>query len=236
MGEFDIREIEEMREQTAVFSDRGDGGEKLAELLMPLRAEQPLVLGIPAGGVPVAARVAQQLGCCLDVAVVSKVTVPWNTEAGYGAVAFDGTVRLNDNLLPCLGLSDEEVRAGIDQAFEKVRRRIQQMRGARPLPELAERLVVLVDDGLASGFTMRVAVDALRKAGATRLVVAIPTGHLEAVQGLAPQVEMVCCANIRSGWSFAVAAAYRHWRDVSEWQACRILSRFARAEKMRTEM
>jgi len=223
----DIRERMELRERTGVFYDRADGGDVLAELLRPLRLEQPLVLGIPAGGVPVAARVAKRLGCCLDVAVVSKVTVPWNTEAGYGAVAFDGTVRLNESLLACLGLSDEQVRQGIERTREKVSHRLRLLRGDRPWPDLKEKTAILVDDGLASGFTMHVAVEALRKAGAGRLVAAVPTGHLEAVQWLAPQVDILCCANIRSGWSFAVAAAYRHWRDVSERRAGRILARFA---------
>lgn len=230
MGTSDIREIRMLHERTAVFHDRADGGEVLAELLAPLRTERPLVLGIPAGGVPVAARVAQRLDCCLDVAVVSKVTVPWNTEAGYGAVAFDGTLRLNESLLACLGLSEEQVRQGIERTREKVRRRVELFRGDRLFPELAGRTVILVDDGLASGFTMQVAVEALRQAGAKRIVAAVPTGHLEAVRKLAEQADQVCCANIRSGWSFAVAAAYRHWRDVSERQAARILSRFARRE------
>jgi predicted phosphoribosyltransferase len=88
--------------------------------------------------------------------------------------------------------------------------------------------VIVVDDGLASGFTMRVAVAALRKAGAERLVVAVPTGHLEAVRQVAEGVETVCCANIRGGWSFAVAAAYRRWSDVPEREAARLLSRFPR--------
>jgi predicted phosphoribosyltransferase len=226
MGASDIREIRMLHERTAVFLDRADGGEILSELLAPLRTVQPLVLGIPAGGVPVAARVAQRLGCCLDVAVVSKVTVPWNPEAGYGAVAFDGTLRLNESLLACLGLSEEQIRLGIEQTREKVRRRVELFRGDRPFPELAGQTVILVDDGLASGFTMQVAVEALRKAGASRIVVAVPTGHLEAVRKVAEQADQVCCANIRSGWSFAVAAAYRQWRDVSERRAARILARF----------
>jgi len=231
----DIREIRMLHERTTVFRDRADGGEILSELLAPLRTVRPLVLGIPAGGVPVAARVAQKLGCCLDVAVVSKVTVPWNTEAGYGAVAFDGTVRLNESLLACLGLSEEQVRQGVERTREKVRRRVELFRGDRPFPDLAGRTVILVDDGLASGFTMQVAVEALRNAGAGRIVAAVPTGHLEAVRKLAEHADQVCCANIRSGWSFAVAAAYRHWRDVSERQAASILASFVRAEK-RTEM
>lgn len=231
MAERDIREIRELRERIGVFRDRGEAGEKLAELLAPFRAWRPLVFGIPAGGVPVAARVAQGLDCCLEVAVVSKITIPWNTEAGYGAIAFDGTVRLNDSLLACLGLSEEQVRRGIDRTREKVDRRARMFRGDRPFPELAGRTVILVDDGLASGFTMRVALEALRKAGADRLVVAVPTGHLEAVDALADRVETLCCANVRSGWSYSVAAAYRRWSDVSEKQVCRILGRFARAGK-----
>lgn len=224
----DIREIRMLHERTAVFDDRADAGEILAGLLAQLRTVRPLVLGIPAGGVPVAARVARKLGCCLDVAVVSKVTVPWNPEAGYGAVAFDGTVRLNENLLACLGLSEEQIHQGVEGTREKVRRRVKLFRGDRPFPELVGRTVILVDDGLASGFTMQVAVEALRKAGAESIVAAVPTGHLEAVRKLAEQVDQVCCANIRSGWSFAVAAAYRHWHDVSERRAAGILSRFGR--------
>jgi len=226
MANPDIRELKELRERTGVYYDRAEGGDMLAQLLQPLRHMHPFVLAIPAGGVPVAARVAQRLDCCLDVAVVSKVTVPWNTEAGYGAVAFDGTVRLNESLLGCLGLSDEQVSQGVERTREKVNHRLQLLRGNRPWPDLQEKSVILVDDGLASGFTMHVAVEALRKAGAGRLIAAVPTGHLEAVQWLAPQVDILCCANIRSGWSFAVAAAYRHWRDVSERRAGRILARF----------
>lgn len=230
MAGSDVREVESLRERTGLFHDRTDAGEHLAELLAKLRMARPLVLAIPAGGVPVAARVARRLGCCLDVAVVSKVTVPWNSEAGYGAVAFDGTVRLNEVMLTGLGLGDDQVRKGIEQTREKVLRRMELFRGDRLFPELAGRTAILVDDGLASGFTMLVAVEALRKAGAEHLVAAVPTGHLQAVQNLAAQVDQVCCVNIRSGRSFAVAAAYRNWRDVSERQAARILAQFARGK------
>lgn len=228
MPDSNIREVKSLRERTGIFHDRTDAGEILAELVTTLQMARPLVLAIPAGGVPVAVPVARKLGCCLDVAVVSKVTVPWNSEAGYGAVAFDGTVRLNESLLAQLGLSDEQVRRGIDQTREKVFRRLELFRDDRPYPEVAGRTVILVDDGLASGFTMQVAVEALRKARAEHLVAAVPTGNLEAVENLAAQVDQLCCVNIRSGWSFAVAAAYRNWRDVSERQAARILAQYAR--------
>jgi predicted phosphoribosyltransferase len=184
-----------------------------------------IVLGIPAGGVPVGAVIATQLGLSFDVAVVSKITLPWDSEAGYGAVAFDGTVRLNDQLLSRLELTRDKVQEGIEQTSLKVKRRVKHLRGERPFPSLRGRPVILVDDGLASGFTMRVAVEAFRKGGADNLIVAVPTGHTAAVEIIAGEVEKLYCPNIRGGWRFAVADAYEQWSDVDEEEVAEILTR-----------
>jgi len=185
-----------------------------------------IVLAIPAGGVPVAAVIARELNLPLDVAVTSKVTLPWNSEAGYGAVAFDGTMILNEGLISHLRLTEQEIRQGINRTLQKVQQRLDALRGKRPFPELSGRPAILVDDGLASGFTMRTAVEALRKAQADRIVIAVPTGHQEAVQRLAQEVDAVYCPNIRSGWTFAVADAYQYWSDVGEKEVEEILSEF----------
>lgn len=219
-----VFELKELNNRRGVFDDRAHAGEVLAGMLLALKAYNPLVLGIPAGGVPVAERVAAQLGCPLDVAVVSKITLPWNTEAGYGAVAFDGTVRINEDLLPRLGLSPQQVQEGIQETMEKVHRRVKIFRNDRPFPSVAERAVILVDDGLASGFTLLTAVEALRNAGADNLSVAVPTGHEKSLDRVAPLVDGLYCANVRSGWSFAVAEAYQHWYDVDEEEARRLLA------------
>ena len=218
-----IIELTELHDRLGVFADRADAGEVLAGMLRALVSRKPLVLAIPAGGVPVAAPVALRLGCPLDVAVVSKITLPWNSEAGYGAVAFDNTVRLNHELATRRALSPEQIETGIRATREKVQRRVKLFRGERPLPAVADRTVILVDDGLASGFTMLVAVEALRNLGADNLVVAVPTGHDHALALVAPLVDALYCANVRSGWSFAVAEAYRQWSDVDEEQVRRIL-------------
>jgi len=224
MGNNRIREIPDLHNRTGIFEDRHEGGQTLAGLLAEQQLSAPFALAIPAGGVPVAVPVAQLLGCPLDVAVVSKITLPWNTEAGYGAVAFDGSYQLNAALIATAGLSEAEVERGIAATRAKVERRVAALRGARPLPDLIARDVVLIDDGLASGFTMRVAVAALRRTGAGSVVVAVPTGHAEAVRHLAAEADLVCCANLRSGRPFAVAAAYRQWYDVSEQEAQALLS------------
>jgi predicted phosphoribosyltransferase len=194
-------------------------------MLEEYRGSHALVMGIPAGGIAVAVEIARALRLPLDIAVVSKITLPWNSEAGYGAVAFDGTVMLNEELLSRLNLSNQEIQKGIKETGQKVVRRVTMFRGDRPLPDF-NRPVILVDDGLASGFTLRVAIKALRQAGARNVILAVPTAHSEAVQVILKEVEAIYCPNVRSGPSFAVADAYEQWSDVDEQEAIRLLLEF----------
>jgi len=211
-----IIDLPEMREQTHVFQDRTHAGQVLARMLEADDKQAGIILAVPAGGVPIGVVMAEKTGLDFDVAVVSKITLPWNTEAGYGAVAFDGTVKLNKDLVRRVNLTAEDVKKGIEKTTAKVARRVKKLRGRKLFPDLGKRSAILVDDGLASGFTMRVAVTALRNAGAGRIVVAVPTGHRRSVEMIAREVEKLYCANIRGGLSYAVASAYRHWSDVAE--------------------
>jgi putative phosphoribosyl transferase len=207
-----------------VFRDRQQAGLALARMLEAFKETSAMVLAIPAGGVPVGAEISRQLELPLDVAVVSKITLPWNTEAGYGAVAFDGTTRLNHDLVAGLGLGKDVVEKGIADTRAKVRRRVTLFRGDKPFPILSAQPVILVDDGLASGFTMLVAVEALCKACPSEVIVAVPTGHGRSVERVAAKADRVYCANIRRGLSFAVANAYERWSDVTEVEALEALA------------
>ena len=198
----------------------------MAEMLRHHCPADALVLAVPAGGLPVAATVAKELGLTLDVAVVSKMTPTWNTEVGYGAVAYDGTCCLNEMLIRRFGLTNQEVRAGLERAKRKVQRRIDRFRGVCPKPDVQGRTVILVDDGLATGYTLRCAIKALHKADAEEIILAIPTAHEESIDGLSREVQVVVCPNIRGGWSFAVADAYAHWSDISEDEAADLLEGF----------
>lgn len=215
-------ELPELRNRARVFRDRAHAGEVLAGMLAEYRSSDALVLGIVAGGVPVAAALARQLGLALAAAVVSKITLPWNTEAGYGAVAFDGTLRLNREAIERFGLAAAEVDMGIARTRAKVRERVQRF-GAGRAPALAGRAVILVDDGLASGFTLLTAVAAVRHGRPSRLLVAVPTGHGASVQRVVGEVDALYCANVRTALAFAVADAYEHWSDVSEDEALALL-------------
>jgi predicted phosphoribosyltransferase len=210
-----VWDVEDLRERTSVFADREQAGTVLAGLLED-RVDDPLILAIPAGGVPVAIPVAERLGLELDLAAVSKITLPWNTESGFGAIAFDGTILLNEPMLERIDLTDEQIDEGIARTRRKVARRADELREGRDDLDLDGRSVVLVDDGLASGFTMKTAMVAARNSGATDVLAAVPTGHKNAVERIALDADGVACANVRSDIRFAVAAAYKRWHDVSE--------------------
>jgi predicted phosphoribosyltransferase len=214
-----------LRGLTRVFRDRAHAGAVLAEMLSARRGSNALILAVPAGGVPVAVEIAACLRLELDVAVVSKITLPWNTEAGYGAVAFDGSTSINRALTTAVGLSEAQIEAGVEATREKVARRAERLRGDRPAASLEGRPVIVVDDGLASGYTMMVAVRVLRASSPERLVVAVPTAPADTVDRLAERVDALYCANIREGRPFAVAQAYQRWSDVSEEAAIELLSR-----------
>jgi len=220
-----------LRDQVGVFADRKEAGEILAGMLSHVAEEKPVVLAIPAGGVPVAVEIARRLKAPLSLLVTSKATPAWNTEVGFGAVAFDGTEVVNREAVNQLGLNEVEVKAGLERAREKVERRFQRFLGEAGMPEVKGRTVILVDDGLATGYTMEAAIRALRNLGAGRIIVAVPTAHRQAVRRIAELVDELYCPNIRGGWVFAVAEAYRHWHDVGEDEVAALLRAFAAEEK-----
>ena len=222
-----VVEMTELRDRAAVFRDREHAGEIMAGMLNRYTGTRAILFAVPSGGVPVAAVMAGRLRLRLEVAVVSKITMPWNTEAGYGAVAFDGSVLLNRGVLSRIGLTKEQIEEGRRSTLEKVERRLRIFRGDRPLPDLEATTAILVDDGLASGFTMLAAIGALRRIGGRDVIVAVPTASAMAVELVAPAVESLYCANFRGGSSFAVAAAYKKWEDVEEEDAVSLFRRIA---------
>jgi len=217
------------RDREFVFKDRLHAGELLADKLrLLLDGMDVQLLALPAGGVPVGYVVAQKLRIPLDVAIVRKIQIPWNTEAGFGALTWDGRVLLNELLVDQLGLSTEAVEQSISRTREIVRQRMQTFRGTVPFPDLKGKAVVLVDDGLASGFTMLAAVESIRAEHPRKIIVAVPTGSVSAIELLAPKVDELVCLNIRGSPIFAVADAYEVWYDLSDEEVLGFLEEFGR--------
>jgi len=221
-----LYDIPKLRQQTGVFQDRRHAGQILAEMLHKWKGSKALVLAVPSGGLPVAVEVAGSLELSLDVAVVSKILLPWTTEAGFGAVGFDGSVWINREYVNYYGLDQPTIEQQTQATLKKVQRRVKLFRGNQAWPDLQHRPVIVVDDGIAAGSTLRVAVQALRNTGAVKIIVAVPTAHEESLGPILDGVDALYCANIRSGPQFAVAAAYRQWDDVDESDADRMLASF----------
>ena len=208
------------------FRDRAHAGRELAKLLERYRASGALILAIPAGGVPVAAAIAESLALELRAASVSKVLLPWTTESGYGAVAFDGSVWLDEAAIERYGLSAAQVEHAIAVARAKVERRCTLL-GSTKLA-IEGRTIILVDDGIAAGSTMRTAIAAMRKQGAAKVVVAVPTAHASSFAAIAKLADDVQCVDVRAGVRFAVADAYEQWRDLTDEEIAQMLENLGR--------
>lgn len=206
-----------LRERTRVFSGRHDAGRKLGAFLLFLPSiTQPLVLAIPAGGVPVGKEIAAALGAPFFLAIVRKVRIPGTTESGFGAVAWDGTVLINERLRQVLGLTEDQVGRAVEETRENVTERIARFCRRREMPPVGGKTVILTDDGLASGFTMLAAIRSVSNLGPSNLIVAVPTASLSSAEMVSREVDLLVCLNIRSGRSFAVADAYEEWYDLED--------------------
>jgi predicted phosphoribosyltransferase len=179
---------------TRRFRNRAEAGRRLAEALQDYAGrDDVVVLALPRGGVPVGFEVARALGAPLDVFLVRKLGVPGHEELAMGAVASGGVRVLNEELVRRLGLSPQELEEIVARAEAELERREAAYRGDRPRTDVRGKVAILVDDGLATGATMRAAVEALRREGPAKLVVAVPTGAAESCEDLRPLVgELVC--------------------------------------------
>ncbi|WP_290624104.1 MULTISPECIES: phosphoribosyltransferase [unclassified Archaeoglobus] len=200
-----------------VFRNRTDAGNKLADLIvrhLDVDADKTDVVAIPAGGVPVASAMAKKIGLKLKVLLVSKILFPWTTEAGFGALSMFGEFELNESAVHHYKLSDEVVKEQIKKTEEKIAKRLEMIPEECLIGE-GNELAFLVDDGLASGYTMLVALKSARRFY-DKIYVAVPTASSHAVDLVSGKCDGVFCINLRDIYPYAVADAYLEWHDVSD--------------------
>lgn len=212
------------------FRDRKDAGQQLARALSEYRGQEALVLGIPRGGVPVAYEIACSLDAELDVIVARKIGAPGQEEFGIGAIAADGTLVINEDMRAYVHISEPELEQRTQEQSAEAQRREHRFRVGLPALSPAGRLVIVVDDGLATGATLRAAVRSLQRRGAERLVVAVPVGAPEACTRIAREVDRLICLQQPEPFC-AVGRHYREFDQSSDEEVQQLLRQRREAKK-----
>lgn len=216
------------------FRDRKDAGRRLAVELRSYATERPIVLALPRGGVPVGYEIAHALHAPLDVRVVGKVGAPWRTELGLGAVAEGGYLDLNPEVLERVGLSQDELTKAVESKQHEVQERLLLFRGHHPRPTLRNRTVILVDDGIATGGTIRAAIRSIRAQGPKAIVLAVPVATPGTVRALASEVERVVCLSTPVDL-YAIGLWYADFAQVSDDEVVRLLDRARHEQEQAAE-
>ncbi|MFX0042269.1 MAG: phosphoribosyltransferase [Candidatus Hodarchaeota archaeon] len=221
------------------YESRFKAGEILAEfikeeakVLNHLINQDPnyfFCFAIPNGGISVTEGYCSQFNIKYDILIVRKIKIPFNTEAGFGSVTTDGTILINEPLLNQLGLSESAVQDSINLTKQEIQDRLEFYNKEINLEDvykknIQNKYIFLLDDGLASGFTMLAAIKMIKKYNPTKIFIAVPTAPLRTVKRVIKEVDEIFCPNIRDVMWFAVADAYKNWYDVPEMEVIEILN------------
>jgi putative phosphoribosyl transferase len=208
-----------------MFRDRKDAGERLAAQLLHLKDKSPVVLALPRGGVAIGAEIARLLGAPLDIVLVRKIGVPWQPELALGAVADGGTpeIFIDERMAESLAVPGDYVRAETARQLAELERRRQIYCAGRPPVEIAGRTAIVVDDGIATGATMRVALRAVRRRGPSHLVLAAPVAAAETLAILAGEADETVCVATPEGLG-AIGYYYDDFHQMSDDEVTALLA------------
>jgi len=221
--------------QRAIFENRHDAGRQLAAKLRKYDGQPAVVLAIPNGGVPVALEVASALKAELDLIVCRKVPMLLNPEGSLGAATDDGTVIINEEAVRRVGLSRQQLEHDISRIRADIKQRSLLYKGDRPIIRVSGKTVILIDDGLASGFTMMAAVESVRHRQPKEVVVAVPVASAIAVKRLERIADKVVTCTTSFAPKFYISDFYRYWYDLSDKDVIRYLKEW-RAQRFRSSI
>jgi putative phosphoribosyl transferase len=207
-----------------MFQDRAEAGRKLAETLTRYRGQPAMVLALPRGGVVVGYEIAQALHLPLDVIITHKIPAPGNPEYAIGAVAENGEAQLNEEEITALGIPPAYIERQIEAELKEIVRRRLEYRGGRSLPPLRDKIAIIADDGVATGYTMMAAIKAARAEQPRKVVVAVPVGPEDTIAELTRMADEVVALATPTPF-YAVGAFYRNFRQTSDDEVVQLLQR-----------
>ena len=213
------------------FSNRAEAGRALAAAVALVPDPEARVLAVPRGGVEVALPLAEALGAPLELAMVRKLPMPYSPEAGFGAVALDGSVVLNEPLVRELGLLPSQISPIVQEVLAEVRRRAKEYAGHDRPPDVGGRRVYVVDDGLASGYTMIAAAKMVRKREPARMALCVPVSPRDSLDAVEPYFDEMHCLIEQERPPFAVASFYARFNDLTDAEVRAMLKKGIRPDR-----
>ncbi len=209
-------EDKNLKDRFYVFKNREDAGEKLAKFLKDIIEKDSIVLAVPSGGVPVGIKIAEKLNIPFDLILVKKLTYPWNPEAGFGAITVEGDTFINEKAVKEAGITENIINEQKEITINILKERDKKFRKNKPFPDVRNKTVIIVDDGLASGYTMLAAISMVKKRKPGKIIIAVPTCSKSSIEKIIDKADLVFCLNHRTGYPYAVADAYEEWYDLSD--------------------
>jgi predicted phosphoribosyltransferase len=198
------------------FENRYDAGRRLATKLMEYAGQSVVVLGIPNGGVAVALQVALALNADFGLVISRKIPLPMSPEGGFGSITDDGTLILDEELIKKTGMTQQQINQQVSQVKSNIRQRSILYHKDHPPLAVTGRTVIIVDDGLASGYTMRAAIESMRKRQPARVIAAVPVAPAHAVKDVQRVADRVVSCVVSNQSEFYVADYYNHWYDITD--------------------
>ena len=214
---------ERVRDPYTAFSDREEAGRRLVEFIDPEPDPEGVVMTVPRGGVPVGRPLAAALGCPLQLILTRKLPVPTSPEAGFGAVSLESGLVLNDRMVNSIGISDDRIDEIVGEVREELRRRAREYDVGTGPASLEGRHIYLVDDGLATGYTMIAAAKEMRAHEPGKLTLAVPVSPTDSLDRVGNYVDETYCLICQTSFPFAVASFYARFEEMSDEQVRRIL-------------
>jgi len=207
-----------------MFANRQHAGELLAEKMLDYQGGNILILAVPRGGITVAEPVWQAIGGELDLIIARKLGAPYQQELAIGAVTADGFMMLNENLVTRLNISEEYIAAAKEKERAEIKRRMEAYRGKKKYPVIKNRMVIVIDDGVATGFTLLAALRSIKKEAPALTVLAVPVGPPETISMLSKEVDQLICLNVPGHFS-AVGQFYQDFSQVSDQEVVAVLKK-----------